>query len=366
MPTLLWIALAAAGAADTAADLVRRLADPAFAVRERAAAGLLRLGRDAEPALHAGLKDPDPEVRRRCRELLDGVLRADREARLKAFMDGKDDPKKPSLPGWPRFERLAGSGRAARAAYAALYRRDAASLEAADANPRETASRLAARANQVAGDLLAAGKDETDLGEVTLLLFMALDDRVVLEPAAVTGLATALEVLAHRESLRKALREDATARILLLACLRQRMAGASLERGLELAGGLGLKEAADWAEQVVLDKAASGGVRGRALLTVAQVGSRQAAARLAPLLEDETPVGDRKLGNATLHAQVRDVTLAVVIRLSGAQVADFGFPYLQAVPGVKDPPSPACLGFATPAERQAAFKKWKDRSGAAK
>jgi hypothetical protein len=87
---------------------------------------------------------------------------------------------------------------------------------------------------------------------------------------------------------------------------------------------------------------------------------------LGPLLDDETPVGDRKLGNTTLHAQVRDVALAVVIRFTGAQIADFGFPYLQAVPGVKDPPSPACLGFATPAERQAAFKKWKDRSGAAK
>jgi hypothetical protein len=365
MPTLILIVLAAPAAED-AAELVRRLADPAFAVRERAAAGLLRLGRGAEPALRAGLRDADTEVRRRCRELLDEVLRADREARVQALIDGKDDPKKGSLPCWPRFARLVGSGRAARAAYAGLYRRDAEFLEAADAAPRDMAGRLATRASAVAGELLAADKDEAQLGEMTLLLFVALDERLVLQPAAVGGLANALDVLAHRDALRRSFLKDEASRTLLLAYLRQRMVGASLDRGLELAGELQLKEAADWAAAVALDKAASGRVRGRALLTLARVGSAQVVPRLSGLLEDETPVGDRKLGNVTLHAQVRDVALAVVLRLSGAAPADFGFPYLQAVPGVKYPPSAACLGFATAAERQAAFKRWKDRTGPAK
>jgi hypothetical protein len=366
MPIVILIVLAAAAAADTPAELVQRLADPSFAVRERAATALLRMGRTAEPALRAGLSDADAEVRRRCRELLDEVLRADRAERIKAFLDGKDDPKSPFLPGWPRFARLAGSGRGARAAYVALYRHDAEFLEAAEGASRDAAGRLATRAAAVGSALLAAGKDDAPLAEVTLLLFVALDDRMKPEPAAIGGLATALDVLSHRPELRKAFLEDEPSRTLLMTFLRRRVSGTSPERGLELAGALGLKDAVEWAVGVALDKAASGAVRGRALLTLGQVGSRAVVPRLGPLLEDETPVGDRKLGNTMLHAQVRDVALAVVSRLSGAEVADFGFPYLQAVPGIKDPPAPACLGFATPAERQTAFGKWKDRAGAAK
>jgi hypothetical protein len=360
MRMCLLMCLAVGFADDPAAELVRRLGSSTFAVRENAARELACLGRSAETALRAGLDNADPEVRQRCRSLLDNALHKDRTAKLQAFLDGKDDPKNP-LSGWPRFARLAGSAAAARASFAALYRADAEVLETADRSAREAAALFAARAAQLGPDLLTPDRDEAAIRDAALLLLLALDDRLVLDATAVTALGNSLEILSHREALRKAFLKDPAWRGLLLGFLRQRLVGASQERGLELAGAFGLTEAVDWALEVAVDKTAPGSRRGRALWTLAQVGSRQQVPRLEPLLSDDQAVGDRPLGNSTLHAQVRDVALGSIIRLSGAELGDFGFPYLQAVPGFKMLPSPACLGFATDAERQKVFQAWKDR-----
>jgi hypothetical protein len=360
MQTCLWLCLALAWAADPPSEQVRRLGSPVFGVREKAAGELAKLGRSAEAALRSGLNDPDPEVRERCRALLDEALRMDREARLRAFTSGKNDSTN-SLPGWTRFAAVAGSNSAARTSFAGLYRTDAGFLEAVERSPREAAALFAARAPNLGAEAITPGRDEATLVETSLLLLVALDDRVVLDSAAIQGLANGLEILSHREELRRALLKDPTARALLIACLRQRFAGASLDRGLEVAGAIGLKEAAEWASEVARDTKSTGAVRGRALLTLALLGSRDYLARLEPFLTDETPVGDRKLGNGKLHAQVRDVALAVTVRLNGGDISDFGFPYMDAIPGYKLPPSPTCLGFATDAQRQNAFKRWKDR-----
>jgi hypothetical protein len=52
------------------ADLVRRLGDDSFAVRERATTDLIQEGHVALPPLRAALKDPDPEVVRRAEHCL--------------------------------------------------------------------------------------------------------------------------------------------------------------------------------------------------------------------------------------------------------------------------------------------------------
>jgi hypothetical protein len=51
--------------------LVRQLGDRSFAVRERASAGLIALGRTAAPYLRTALGDGDPEVSRRARHCLE-------------------------------------------------------------------------------------------------------------------------------------------------------------------------------------------------------------------------------------------------------------------------------------------------------
>ncbi|HJZ93746.1 MAG TPA: hypothetical protein VKE40_22920, partial [Gemmataceae bacterium] len=52
------------------AELVKKLGDRSYRVREQAARELVRGGSGAVPALTAGTKDLDPEVSERCRQLL--------------------------------------------------------------------------------------------------------------------------------------------------------------------------------------------------------------------------------------------------------------------------------------------------------
>src|SRR5271165_1606608 len=70
-------------------ELVRRLGDESYPVREEAGKQLLRLGVAARDALLNGVKNSDLEIRRRCRDLLPSILEADRKARLAAFVADK-------------------------------------------------------------------------------------------------------------------------------------------------------------------------------------------------------------------------------------------------------------------------------------
>src|SRR5262249_31947469 len=74
-----------------ARELVRRLGDESYRVREEAGKELLRLGLEARDALLQGAKDSDLEIRRRCRDLLPSILEADRQVRLDGLLADPED-----------------------------------------------------------------------------------------------------------------------------------------------------------------------------------------------------------------------------------------------------------------------------------
>ncbi len=357
--------LAAGAAAEKAEDnpdpaaLVRRLGEEKFAAREQAAEQLRKLGKAAATALQAGLKHPDTEVRERCRALLEEIGGDDREERVKAFLADTDD--KQPLPGWQRFVEAAGKTPEARRSFAAVYRAGGDLLEAVEKSPAEVRDHLTARCTALAPALITPGPDDPVLAEAEALLLVATDDRVTLGVPAFNALCTGLEVLANRAAFKKRFLQDAPSRKLLLAFVQRRWDGPQQERALALALAFELKETADGAVGLALSRDLPGPTRGWALLVAGQFGTKEHAGRLEPLLGDTTAVGSKSLGPTTLRAEVRDVALAAVIRLAGRQPADYGFPYLQALPGIKTLPTPACLGFADAAGRDAAFKKWKER-----
>ena len=57
--------------AKEAPELIRRLSDESYEVRDSAVRRLVELGKAAEAALRKGLNDEDPEVRRQCQVLLE-------------------------------------------------------------------------------------------------------------------------------------------------------------------------------------------------------------------------------------------------------------------------------------------------------
>src|SRR5947209_8533053 len=84
---------------DKARQLVRQLGDASYEARQQATQKLFKMGLPVKELLLEGSKDGDPEVRRRCRELLPAVLEADRLARIDAFVADKDGKREPELPG---------------------------------------------------------------------------------------------------------------------------------------------------------------------------------------------------------------------------------------------------------------------------
>jgi hypothetical protein len=356
-----WLALPAVAdpPPDTAA-LVRQLGDESFEVREKALAALRELGLAAEPALRQGLESNDPEVRSACAGLLERVRRDDREARLKAFLEDKDGKTDHGFPGWSRFAEIAGRDLPARTLFVQVQRSDAALLEVLEKDPKEASSQFAARAGSLAVALITPKADAAAFTDAVTLLFVASDARVTVDAATFAALCRGMEVLANRKALRAKWVKSEPCNRLLLAFLRRRDDVASLDLALGTATALELKEARDWAVTLAKTQTLPGSTRGLALLLAGRVGDKDLVPKLEPLLSDTTAVGTKMLGTMRLTAELRDVALAALIQLRGGRAEDYGFPYLQAVPGLKALPAPACLGFANPADRDAALKKWKE------
>ena len=84
---------------------------------------------------------------------------------------------------------------------------------------------------------------------------------------------------------------------------------------------------------------------------------------LEPLLEDTTSLGGTiRIGTATVNAQMRDVALAALVHLSGQNVFDYPFAYLQTYKNLRGnfQLPPYYYGFQDDTTRTAALKKWKD------
>src|SRR5262249_53508131 len=114
---------------EEALQLVGKLGNPSFKVREDAASRLVRFGRAVEPVLREGLKNPDPEVRRRCERLIPLALNFDLEKQIKAFLADKEDKNPAVLPGWTKFKEAAGGDEAARSLFVDMHRIDTEYME---------------------------------------------------------------------------------------------------------------------------------------------------------------------------------------------------------------------------------------------
>jgi hypothetical protein len=128
---------------------------------------------------------------------------------------------------------------------------------------------------------------------------------------------------------------------------------------INLAKVLKAKEAVPMALQGANAKEIQAWERASALFFIGEVGSKEDIARLEPLLKDTAACGDCGVNSTTLHAEIRDVVLGVMVHKSGQSLAEYGFPYFQIV-ALADPfqSAPCFMGFPGATERDAAMKKW--------
>jgi RNA polymerase sigma factor (sigma-70 family) len=132
-----------------AEKLVKQLGSPAFADRDSAERKLKALGPRVKPVVRAAIKNADPEVARRCQAILDHVLREQ---------------------AWPRFARLLGDDRDARALFEAIRTvpRNVELIEKAEEQPESVAKLYTDRERELNEQCRNAGEQSWHPGKVSV------------------------------------------------------------------------------------------------------------------------------------------------------------------------------------------------------
>lgn len=382
---------------ERALALVRQLGDPSFPVREKAGAELFRLGLSAREALTLGASDVDPEVRRSCRGLLPAVLESDRKFRVEAFLADKDCKKQHDLPGWDRFKGITGDNSAARKLFAEVMKGDGGRFladydaawgrrQAAAPKPEGKGGPAGTSAPDPAADLFLGRcqmlqermygnmrmggfrnpgtSPQITLGEVASVLFVASDSRLHLPPNAGWVVPQFLYQPAPREGLTQG-PQPSPFRKLLLEWMKSQTDENGMQQVFYLAINLDIKEALDVAVKALREKSAKGHGLGMAMIVVGKLGNKEHLALLEPYLADNTPLGTFRFNDLNISTEMRDVALAVSVKLTGQQHRDYDFPFMKMGQNMIDQ-SPYYLGFTAPAQRDAAFKKWRSWQAAQK
>lgn len=207
--------VADAAPAPTPVELVRQLGDASFDTRRNAAHELALIGRAAVPALEAGLKSTDAEVRRRCAELLPAARRTDEEIRQDEFI--ADSGGKMTLPGWPQFLLIGGNDADARRLFVELKRAEPALVELLAKDGAKVGAQRNDRCQRLGNwqvGLPGKGPRDVKTGEVVAMLLSS-----ALAPPNNAGDIYKLTNLAYRNDIRLLVQGNKCAQRLMTAAL---------------------------------------------------------------------------------------------------------------------------------------------------
>ncbi len=344
-----------------AEQLVQQLGADRFEQREQAAAELMQLGPVALPATRQGLKNPDVEIRRRCRVILRLLERRWLREQIHRFLTNPDESDLEQLPGWKHFFEVMGKNR--KAAFS-LYRqvaRDQQSLLLSWNDPREL-QRLLERNIQAVylqSRIPVGGQVPSPAASTVAGLFVAsLHPQVKLNPQTLY----ALQTISYRGRFRSQVLAEPQAtplRHMLTQWLKRYQHEMDPNRLLSWAVSFQLPGALEPAVQVVKNGGPNQHVLVQAMLVLARFGNRQHADLLKRHMKNEQVVYQlRRRANDVLRVEVRDVALAVTIHLYGQDPKRFGFAELQPNPQLVY--QPTSLGFSNPTARNLAFSRWKE------
>ncbi len=344
--------------------LIRQLGHSSFAMRQRASKQLVEIGIAGQPLLNAALADEDAEVRNRSAQVLTQIVEADFRARLEAFANDPLGKQEHSLPSWNRFRETFGQEKLPRDLFVDMQRAEPALLEALEASTKLAGELLVMRMQSILQTIqwpqLNGGSPATvPLGTVCALLFVSSTDGVTISDQD----AIQLFNLIHQASFQSSLRTTANAPMLkkLLGMWILHNSGPSIAyMNLQLAFNFDLKEGLDLAVKMIgNDGGGQPFMRQYVILAIARFGNHEHIPLIEPLLKDATPCMPQQNPDPK-QSQIRDVALAVLVKLSGQELKDYGLEHIQTNPQTVF--QPGTVTFNDPAKREAALKKWKEWS----
>ncbi|MBX7168683.1 MAG: hypothetical protein K1X74_20270 [Pirellulales bacterium] len=348
------------GPADDPAGLVRQLGDESFQRREAATLRLARLGLEAKAALIQGLDSPDAEVRRRCQRILADVLELDFRQRVRRFAEATDEVSDGDVPGWKSFHQIVGDGKSARDLYVEMLGAEPELLEtlASDAErlPELLTMRLRqvqARRSSMAG---SAQSRDVGLGSIATFLFVLADEKVLLPEPVLNQVKEHVYSPAFQQAIMAGPKAEPTHR--LLAAWLRRDELPPLET-MKLAFRHQIPEALPTALKVIAQQQGVPMLRVQALLLVARFGTLAQVPAVEPLLQDVNGVNYR-VQSTQGTTEVRDIALAVLVKLSGQKYAEYGLAKVVEHPQLGF--ETASVGFPDEEARARAQQKWADWS----
>ncbi|HKB06401.1 MAG TPA: hypothetical protein VKD90_29670 [Gemmataceae bacterium] len=347
-----------------AADLVKQLGHPRYATRESAAKQLLEMGPAAVPALIAGTKAEDEEVRNRSIALLPQAKTAEWKRRAAAYLADTEGKEKHDLPLLADWEKLVGKPDAgSRKLFADMVRTNGEFLEKVAADRPGAQAAITARVRALHAQVKGPkGQIKTEIGELAAVFFA---DAVAPPKQMNWSARPFVSQLLANPTFPEAVDAADTSpviRKLLVKWIddRPRQDYSAFQQFASLAQKKPFPEAGGPLAKMAKDKQADAlSVRLVAIQALGKVGGPDAAAALAEVVPDAT----QALGGGTDDYRLGDSALAASLTMHGKRLADFGLSNSVRIGfGTGDDNEIIMLqlyGFRSQDARAKAVEKWK-------
>ncbi len=331
--------------------IVQRLGDESFRNREEAERRLTELGISATAALRVGLEDVDPELRIRCRRLLDQISKDSRLTLLAEFKKGGPDAK--GLPGWKGFQSLVGEDKKSREFFAQMYSAEFSLFEAAKSEPVKLGETLLQRCTELQNATQQFGY-QLSLPTVATVLYLTTHESAR-KNSSVSAMASNF---CNQNAFRQAIANGENSDLMkkLLVGLMQNMTGTPNYQLIMLCLQYDIKECYQPARAFAKNKQQSGYAKGNAIFAVARYGNKEDdTSILEDLLADKQQCTTYSINGKRYVTKVCDAALVGLLELYKLDPKKHGFGRFQ-----KNGNQIAIhtIGFETDKERDAVFEKW--------
>jgi hypothetical protein len=355
-------------------ELVHQLGAKSYRAREDAARKLLVHGSQAVSALNEGIKDTDPEVSERCRQLLPQAEAVERNEKLALLLKDPKAPPPKGLAGLERFLKITGDDKAARELYAELLSIHHETIEAAESSPIKGAELYrqfcddaynrwysGTRTGRYSYDTMFASKTD-----IVFFLFMSGDQNMRKHDNGVNRSS----ILLNGTQISNAISEkDGSPAIkkIFLDWLENEPQTHLQQRGFQLASQANIKEALPLAIKMLDKKDNQTYGKAQIMISLAKLGTKEHIPLLDKYLDDKTSIGSVNFGNGgQMSIQMRDVAMGVSALLAGQKLTDFGFdnrfgggaPTSYIYFGFPDDPNGAAKESKAREEAHAKWKEW--------
>jgi len=331
------------GVSKTVRVLLRQLAAPDFAVRQRAEKRLLELGSSIVPALIAASDSEDPELNQRARRVAIQLKEEQYEKKLELLLQD-DETWVSELPGWKEYMLVAGDSSESRDLYARMLRKERDLLERfADAD--ETLPLHIVRTEETAYALRQ--NVQPDVATVATLLFLRSQclDRLL----RVDNASKIYQFVRSNSTFREAVQketEEGPLHGLLAAWVRSPLGSSSAYMRMQVGLTYNLPDALEPAVEVVRDQP---NLRQYAILVVAKYGNAVHVSELESLLELEPNANEKRQ-----RIDTQALAIFALARVTGQKETDYGLGEIETI----NTSDYRKIRFDNDTERETAIANW--------